>query len=598
MALSALSEAVIERKAFPVLLVEDSPMDARLLRESLRDALERGELALQAVRSIGEAIEELGRNRYACALLDLGLPDGQGLANVEKLRELDRSMTVVVLTGLDCESSAIRALQLGAQEYVVKGQYDGDSLLKVIRHATERNRQLHELEAQRAQQFEQASNDPVTGLANRQRFEDKTRQLLAAAEEARRFAVCFLDLDRFKAVNDRHGHAIGDALLARIAQILRESVRESDTIARLGGDEFAILLPSIGEAALTREIGHRIVERIRGIETVEGRAVGIGCSFGVALYPDHGKTQADLLYHADMAMYRAKSEGGGVVVAGDETGRRPVLVGAGLAASVAEAFANGEFEMHFQPWIDFPANRFAGVEALIRWRRPEGLLASVEFLQVLEDSGRMPEIGLGMARGALREWRGWRNVGLVPGVLALNLSRSELLSAEHLPQLQQLVAEEGLTTAEVQLEVDARVLMAAGIRIDAALDAYAAAGFRVVLEGLSPPDNGDLPLMTLPVFSAIKLDRSLLRKTMQEGRNSKAGRFTAATLGAAAGLGLPVFLTGIESAEDLQSLRTMNFRYLQGQWLCPPLPAAEVAAHLVQGPRWLQQAPAAAETTS
>jgi len=255
----------MERKTFPLLLVEDSPMDARLLRESLRDALERGELALQAVRSIGEAIEELGRNRYACVLLDLGLPDGQGLANVEKLRELDRSMTVVVLTGLDCESSAIRALQLGAQEYVVKGQYDGDSLLKVIRHATERNRQLHELEAQREQQVEQASNDPVTGLANRQRFEDKTRQLLAAAQDARRFAVCFLDLDRFKAVNDRHGHAIGDALLARIAQILRESVRESDTIARLGGDEFAILLPSIGEVALAREIGHRIVERIRGM---------------------------------------------------------------------------------------------------------------------------------------------------------------------------------------------------------------------------------------------------------------------------------------------------------------------------------------------
>jgi diguanylate cyclase (GGDEF)-like protein len=589
----------MERKAFAVLLVEDSPMDARLLRESLRDALERGELALHAVRSIGEAVEELGRNRYACALLDLGLPDGQGLANVEKLRELDRSMTVVVLTGLDCESSAIRALQLGAQEYVVKGQYDGDSLLKVIRHASERNRQLHELEAQRARQFEQASNDAVTGLASRKLFEDKTRQLLAVVQgSGRRFAMCFLDLDRFKAVNDRHGHAVGDGLLARVAQILRESVRDSDTVARLGGDEFAILLPSIGEAAMAREIGRRIVERIRGIEAVENHPVGIGCSFGVALYPDHGSTMVDLLYHSDMAMYRAKSEGGGVVVAGDEAGRRPVLVGAGLAASVAEAFANGEFEMYFQPWIDFPAQRFAGVEALIRWRRPEGLLTSVEFLQVLEDSGRMPEIGLGMARGALHEWRSWRNAGLIPGVLALNLSRSELLSADHLPRLQMLVAEEGLTTAEVQLEVDAAVLMASGGRIEATLEAYGAAGFRIVLEGLSPPENGDLPLMTLPVLSAIKLDRSLLRKTMQEGRSSKAGRFTAATLGAAAGLGLPVFLTGIESAEDLQSLRTMNFRYLQGQWLCPPLPAADVAAHLKQGPRWLQQAPADTETTS
>jgi len=591
MAEPAVKTVEEERQALPILLVEDSPMDARLLRESLRDAIERNELVLHTARSIDDAVEELGRNRYACALLDLGLPDGRGLANVEKLRELDRSMTVVVLTGLDCESSAIRALQLGAQEYVVKGQYDGDSLLKVIRHAAERNRQVQELEMQRARQFEQATNDAVTGLITRRLFEERTRQVLASAKDsARRFAVCFLDLDRFKAVNDRHGHAVGDTLLARVAQILRESVRDSDTIARLGGDEFAILLPSMGDAALARDIGHRIVERIRGIAQIDGRPVSIGCSFGIALYPDHGSTLEEMLYHSDMAMYRAKSDGGGVIVAGDHAGQRAVISEAGLAANIGEAFIAGEFELHFQPWIDYRARRFAGVEALIRWRRPEGLLVSEEFLAVLERSGHMPEIGLSMARRALREWRSWRSAGLIPGVLSLNLSRSELLSSDYLSKLQKLVAEEGLTTAEIQLEIDAGVLSSANDRIGAVMDAYGAAGFRIVLEGLSP-ENGDLPLLTLPVLGALKLDRALLRKMMQEGRGSKAGRFMVAALGAATGLDLPVFLTGIESAEDLQSLQTMNFRYLQGEWLCPPLPPAEVAAHLGEGPRWLSAAP-------
>ncbi|MDM4771001.1 diguanylate cyclase [Solimonas sp. SE-A11] len=565
---------------FSILAVEDSPADARLLKESLREAIDRGELVLKTVRSIGDAEEELRRNPHDCALLDLGLPDGQGLANVERLRSLAPQLAVIVLTGLDCESSAIRALQLGAQEYVVKGQYEGERLLKVVRHALERSRQVRELEERSARQFEQASHDPVTGLINRKLFEERARQHLATAQ-AKRFAICFLDLDRFKAVNDRHGHAVGDALLLRIAQILRESVRDSDTLARIGGDEFAILLSSIGELARAREVAERIVERIRGIESIEGRAVSVGCSVGIALYPEHGETLEELLHHSDAAMYRAKGSGGGVLSLPDEFGAADAELSGQFGADAAKAVAEGGFEIHFQPWLHYGTGDVAGIEALLRWRRPEGLLLPAEFLPMLERGGRMPELGLELARLAARDWRGWRDAGLAPGLLALNLSGAELQAPQQAERLVAVLAEEGIRPDQVQLEVDAAVMGTSDGRLAVPAERFREAGFAMVLEGFLP-GNGDLHALASPAIAGVKLDRRLLRAAAREGRNSTPHRFLLGLLAAASALQLQVFLTGIESGEELEGFAGLDFRYVQGFWPCPPL-ASEALADYLRG---------------
>lgn len=563
---------------FSILAVEDSPADARLLKESLREAIDRGELVLKTVRSIADAEEELRRSHHDCALLDLGLPDGQGLANVERLRSLSPQLAVIVLTGLDCESSAIRALQLGAQEYVVKGQYEGERLLKVVRHALERNRQVHELEERSARQFEQASHDPVTGLINRKLFEERARQHLAAAAD-RRFAICFLDLDRFKAVNDRHGHAVGDALLLRIAQILRESVRDSDTLARIGGDEFAILLASIGELPRAREVAERIVERIRGIESIEGRPISVGCSVGIALYPEHGETLEELLHHSDAAMYRAKGGGGGVLSLRDDFTAGDGELARQLATDAARAVADGGFEIHFQPWLHYGTGEVAGIEALLRWRRPEGLLLPAEFLPLLERGGRMPDIGLELARLAARDWRRWRDEGLAPGMLALNLSGAELQAPQQAERLVALLAQEGISPGQVQLEVDAAAMGTSDGRLAVPMERFRGAGFTMVLEGFLP-GNGDLHALASPAIAGVKLDRRLLRAAARDGRNSTPHRFLVGLLAAASALQLQVFLTGIESGEELEGFAGLDFRYVQGFWPCPPLAPAALADYL------------------
>lgn len=293
--------------ALKVLVVEDSLADARLLREALKDA--NAPVELNFVSTLAEAEQTVRSAAYDCVLLDLGLPDANGVDNVQRIRAANRAQTVVIMTGLDSEEAALGTLQRGAQDYLVKGRYDGAFIVRVIRRAMERNRVLAEVDQLREYQYYVATHDALTGLPNRQLFEDRARTALAQAQrENGTVAVGYLDLDGFKRVNDTHGHAIGDALLRAVGQVLSESVRATDTVARVGGDEFLILLaPLKGNAqAEADSTVERLRDRIRSLRLVEGREVGISASIGVAFYPDQGRTLEGLLICADQAMYEAK----------------------------------------------------------------------------------------------------------------------------------------------------------------------------------------------------------------------------------------------------------------------------------------------------
>jgi diguanylate cyclase len=290
-----------------VLVVEDSVADARLLREALKDA--GATLELNFVSTLAEAEAAVVGGHYNCVLLDLGLPDANGVDNVQRIRAANRGQTVVIMTGLDSEEAALGTLQRGAQDYLVKGRYDGAFIVRVIRRAMERNRVLNEVDQLREYQYYVATHDALTGLPNRQLFEDRARSALAQSQrEASTFAIGYVDLDGFKPVNDTHGHAVGDALLRIVGQLLSESVRATDTVARVGGDEFLLLLtPLKGPAEEEAEATvRRLRDKIRAIHTVEGREVRISASIGLAFCPQQGSTLETLLICADQAMYAAK----------------------------------------------------------------------------------------------------------------------------------------------------------------------------------------------------------------------------------------------------------------------------------------------------
>ena len=291
-----------------VLVVEDSLADARLLKEAIADA--GAPLSLEFVGTLADAERAVRAGAYDCVLLDLGLPDAHGVDNVQRIRAANRGQTVVIMTGLDSEEAALGTLQRGAQDYLVKGRYDGAFIVRVIRRAIERNRVLNEVDQLREYQYYVATHDALTGLPNRQLFEDRANSALAQAQrEGSTVAIGYMDLDGFKPVNDTHGHAVGDGLLRAVGHVLSESVRATDTVARVGGDEFLLLLTPLRSNSAETEAEamlRRLHDKVRGITNVEGRDVRISASIGLAFYPQQGRTLETLVICADQAMYAAK----------------------------------------------------------------------------------------------------------------------------------------------------------------------------------------------------------------------------------------------------------------------------------------------------
>jgi diguanylate cyclase len=285
-----------------IMLVEDNPGDARLISELLKD-VRGGGYKLAHVDRLAEVTERFDHEMIDVVILDLGLPDCKGLDTLAKVNDLAKRVPIIVLTGLDDEAVAVAAVQTGAQDYLVKGQVDGNLLWRSIRYAIERK----QLELKLA--FI-ATHDSLTGLPNRVLLNDRLSLAITQAQRKdSRLAVMMLDLDRFKEVNDSLGHSTGDELLKAAADRLKSVVRGYDTVARLGGDEFILLLTEIDDISGAAEIAERIVELFQRPFELQQRELYVTTSIGVAVYPDHGSDIDTLLKYADIAMYLAKGNG-------------------------------------------------------------------------------------------------------------------------------------------------------------------------------------------------------------------------------------------------------------------------------------------------
>ena len=289
--------------------MEDNPGDARLLRAYLAEA-DAASFQLTHEERLSAAIERLAADSFDVVLLDLSLPDSHGLDTLRRAHAATPSTPIVVLTGYDDETQAVRAVVEGAQDYLVKGNVDSNLLVRSMRYAVERQRMVAELEEARLKEHHVATHDILTDLPNRQLFQDRLGRALAEADRrGEKVAVLFLDLDRFKLTNDTLGHAIGDRLLRSVGRRLVGCIRGGDTAARLGGDEFTIILTGVKDVGDVNRVAEKVLTALRAPFRLGGQELLITTSIGVSLFPDDGRDTDTLLKHADVAMYRAKAGG-------------------------------------------------------------------------------------------------------------------------------------------------------------------------------------------------------------------------------------------------------------------------------------------------
>jgi diguanylate cyclase (GGDEF)-like protein len=427
-----------------------------------------------------------------------------------------------------------------------------------------------------------ALTDPLTGLPNRRLFADRIEHALERRERTnKRLAVLFLDLDRFKLVNDGLGHAAGDAVLQAVGERLRSVLRAGDTVARLGGDEFGILLEYVAGQAEASATAQRVLAALSDPLDIHGRSVSVRASIGLAIDRDDEVLNADeLLRDADTAMYRAKANGRGVVAVFEPSMLAHQLARLEMDAELRAAVARGEFFVRYQPIVELASGRITEVEALVRWRHPKrGELSPGDFIDASEESGQIVEIGAWVVDEACRQARRWqlehkadRNLRV-----SVNTSAREVIETSFVDGIESALAESGLPADCLTLEITESMMLGDETVAIAALRRLRSLGVHVVIDDFGTGYSALSYLSQLPV-DGLKIDRSFIQGL---GVEREKTAIVSATIAFARGLGLAVTAEGIETVEQLRRLIALDCTLGQGFWFARPLDAATMGRQLL-----------------
>ena len=443
---------------------------------------------------------------------------------------------------------------------------------------------LDDISAQRALEAELgalAHRDPLTGLPNRRLFEDRLEIALAQAHRYRhRVALIYVDLDRFKQVNDGFGHAAGDELLKEVAERLGASVREGDTVARLGGDEFTLLLPGIHYAEDLAAISRKLVESLRRPFHLQGRDVHVTASGGISLYPEDGEDGEALLKSADTAMYRAKERGRDNFQLFSSAMAEKALERRSLEDSLRKALDRQELTLHYQPCLQLATGRVTGVEALLRWLRPElGVMSPKEFMALADFTGVMLSVGPWVLETACKQAREWQRRGSRGLRLMVNLSAHELQQDDLVVHVEKALAASGLSPDALHLEIPEGYAMQDLARTIETLRALRSVGVHLAIDGFGTGFTSLAHLRQLPV-DTLKIDLAFVRGATTDADDASV---VTAVIAVAHSLGLRVVAQGVETEAQVALLRSLGCDEVQGYLWSPPVPPAECERILVQG---------------
>lgn len=419
-----------------------------------------------------------------------------------------------------------------------------------------------------------ATNDSLTGLPNRYLFTDRLKQSVSRANRhQRKFCVMFIDLDRFKIINDTLGHHVGDALLKGVATRLRNTVRKSDTVARLGGDEFTVLLDEVSHCEDAATVAEKLLAQLGNAFHIDGKELIVTASIGIAGFPDHGEDVATLLQNADAAMYNAK-----------ETGRNnyqcfhPDMTSKAMEAVAIEsklrcALERDEFELHYQPQVDLRSQTIVGVEALIRWQNPDlGFVSPATFIPLAEETGLILPIGEWVLKTACKQSILWQEAGLPKVQMAVNISGRQLVHKDFLHTVDAALSESGLDPKMLELELTESVIMGDSQVSLKVLTELQGRGIHLSIDDFGTGYSSLSRLKHFPI-DRLKIDRSFVMNLPDDQDDAAIAR---AIIAMGHSLKLNILAEGVETREQLQFMRAEGCEEIQGYLFSKPLRVADL----------------------
>ena len=554
-----LSVVPAEAGGSAVVLVVDDDLSTRV---ALRCALQRDGFKVEEAADGQQALDMMERICPDVVLMDVMMPVMDGFTASARLQELPygAAVPVVMITALEDKASIERAFAAGASDYITKP----------IHFAVVSQRVRRIVEASRAERHVRhlAYNDVLTGLPNRAQFMDLLDQHISRVRHnGHTLAVLFLDLDRFKNVNDTLGHDVGDRLLIAVARRIRHSVRANDCVARFGGDEYMVLLEDLVSSTAASIASQKICRALSRPFEIEGHDIYVSTSIGISLYPDDGRDVGTLLKHADSAMYRAKKDC--TCYSFYEPGMEAVISEhMKMEGALRRAEERNELVVFYQPQALLATGALYGMEALVRWNHPErGLVPPVKFIPLAEETGQIVSLGAWVLRTACAQAKSWAEAG-TPLVVAVNLSGLQLRQCGFVDSVKAVLAETGLDPACLELEITESVLMEQAKETLSTLHQLKDIGVRLAIDDFGTGYSSLSYLKRFPV-DTLKIDRSFVSDVISDPDDAA---LVTGIIALAHSLRLKVVAEGVEDAEQRDFLVRCGCDSIQGYLLGQPVP--------------------------
>jgi len=564
---------------------------------AMRTVLEGLNAEIYTALSGNEALTLSLEFEFAVILLDIQMPEMDGFETATLLRSRTKSkaIPIIFVTAISKERTQVfQGYDAGAVDYLFKPvdshilkskvqiflelyyekHRDLDRALLDLqitkRELEESNRALHKL----------AHHDSLTSLPNRLRFESALKQAIAvSARHERLFALLFIDLDDFKVVNDNLGHQMGDALLKQVAERLRTALREEDFIARLGGDEFAVLLQELGHYYDAGKIADIIIKALTQPFQVEGNELRLGASIGIACYPSSGKTGVVLAKNADIAMYRAKSEGGNSHRYFTTDLNRSYTRRSSIETMLRFAVERNEFQLVYQPVVALKTGKVVGLEALLRWEQDKlGNIPPDEFIPIAEEVGLAAMVGEWVLRTGCAQFSRWYEAGFKEMQYALNLSVCQLQQSDLIKTITDILDESVIPAKKIVLEVTETALMQEEERSTRVLEALHRLGFELSIDDFGTGYSSLGRLQKLPI-NILKIDRTFLADIEAK----EDALIAKSILALANSLNLATVGEGVETKKQQKFLIENHCQLAQGYYYSRPVDAQAMEAMMRVG---------------